>query len=143
MQTVFRRTLTSLVPADEEAEELLRKIKVGSLVTVDVKRGRNLQHHRKFMALLRLVWKNQDHFNSVDEILGVFKHRIGHVDVVQTKYGEVRLPKSISFANMDQTEFESLYDRAVQFLITEVIPGLDKDDLKREVEDILLGRGAM
>ena len=49
----------------------------------------------------------------------------------------IEIPLSISFAKMDQTEFESFYERAMDFLIAEVLPGIDSADLEREVQEII------
>jgi hypothetical protein len=50
---------------------------------------------------------------------------------------QVAIPKSISFANMPQGKFETFYTNAVDFIITEVIPGLARDDLEAMVLQFL------
>ena len=42
-----------------------------------------------------------------------------------------RQPDSISFANYDQTEFEKFYDEAIEYMITVIIPSLDKAELEQ------------
>lgn len=133
MKSVFRKNLSSLVPADEQALDMLAKIKHGDMVFVEVKRGRNVAHHRLFFAMLNLVFVNQWHYRSVDELLAAFKLAIGHVDVVRTRRGDIYIPRSISFASMDQSEFDMFYQRAIDFMINDVIPGLDRADLEREL----------
>lgn len=137
MKAYFRKHLSSLVPSEEKAEEMLSKIKHGDYVLVEVKRQRNPFHHRKFFALLNLVFKNQEHYQSVDDLLDVFKLRVGHAKVIETRDGVERVPKSISFGSMSQDEFEPFYEKCVDFLIAEVIPGLDRAELEREVMEML------
>lgn len=138
---LFRKDAQSLRPASRDAEDLLAKIKLGQDVIVEVKRPRNLQHHRKFWALMQLVADNLEG-TPADTLAEVVKLRTGHVDVVKTKRGIVEIPKSISFAAMDQTAFEQFYDRAVAFILSDILPGLNKADLEREVEDVIAGRAA-
>ena len=119
MKAVFRKHLNSLHPMGSVAEEVLRKIKHDDLVTVEVKRERNLAHHQKFFSMLQLIYENQDHYQSVDDILTAFKFCTGHTDKVMTRGGRVlEYPKSISFASMPQDEFEVFYNRALVSAVT-------------------------
>ncbi len=76
------------------------------------------------------------------ELLGVCKLRIGHVTIVQTPQGEERWPASISFASMDETAFSEFYERAVDWVLSDVIPGLQRQHLDAEVEAELIGFAA-
>ena len=48
---------------------------------------------------------------------------------------EVRIPKSIAFHAMDQAEFEAFYERVIDVVVSEIIPGLSREDLKRELSE--------
>lgn len=138
MDLLVTKRLGSLVPADDTAEEILRGYKQGELLRLSVpKRVRNPRFHRKFWAMLNIVFKNQEHYKSLDTLLGVCKIRVGHCDVIQTKHGIVQIPRSISFAKMDNAEFSKFYDAAVNWVMSEVIPGLKRTDLDAEVENEL------
>ena len=43
------------------------------------------------------------------------------------------IPKSIAFASMDQTAFNDFWDKAVTFIVTKVIPGMNRDALETEI----------
>ena len=129
----YRKTLAGFVPVSEAAQEFHRKTKLGDDCVLEGRRPRNLAHHAKFWALLTLVCQNQEHYQTVEEVCVAFKFAIGHTHKLKTAQGIVEYPASISFAAMDQTEFEAFYDRAITFLVTDVIPGLDRADLEREV----------
>ena len=131
---VFRKHLSHLVPADADAETLMRSVKHDEAVMIEVKRPRNLRHHRLFWALMNMIWENQEHYKSPQEVCAAFKLAVGHVDIIKTKRGTVAIPKSISFAKMDQVEFNQFFERALEFAVTEVIPGLGKEDLRAEVQ---------
>lgn len=128
----------SLEPTDDMGREALRKIAIGAVVKCDITKPRNIHFHRKFFAMLQLIFENQDWYKSPEQLLEVCKHRIGHVEVIKTKHGEVTRSKSISFAQMDELAFSDFYDRAVNWMIEEVIPGLKRSDLDGEIAQQLM-----
>lgn len=137
--TFFAKTqLGALRPACPASVDAMSAIAAGQIVEVKIHRPRNLQHHRKWWALLQLVSDNCE--VPADTLNELIKFRTGHTHTVKTKHGIVEWPKSISFAAMDQTAFEAFFDRGVAYICEAVIPGLDRDQLLAEVEAILAGR---
>ncbi len=139
---IFIARLGALRPMDDMGIEAMQKIGDGELVKVTWTRPRNVRFHRKFFGMLQIILANQEHYKSMDDLLDVCKLRIGHVRIVKTAMGDVRFPASISFANMDETEFSAFYDRAIDWMLTEVIPGLQRQRLDAEVEAELIGFAA-
>lgn len=136
------KSLQSLHPADDEARALLRTIGQGEIVSVEVRRPRNVRFHAKFFAMLKIILDNQEHYKSIEDILDVAKLSVGHYRTIRTaKYGDVKIPNSISFAAMDNAEFSDFYDKVVAWIASDVIPGLKRKDLDAEVEAALLGFG--
>ena len=134
----FRKELGRLVPTDEAASAALAKLKLGADVQVEIKRPRNILHHRKFFALMQLVYQNQEHYDSIEHLIAALKTAVGHCDLVPGKGGTlIALPKSIAFHNMDQTAFEEFYDRCIDIVAKHFLPGVDRDELRREVEEFL------
>jgi len=133
--------LGALRPAQDQDIEIWGHMKIAEreVLKVQVSRSRNYGFHCKFFVMLGIIYKNQDHYKSMKHLLGVCKLRIGHVDVVQTPQGEERWPASISFANMDEAGFSDFYNRAVDWTLQEVIPGLQRQHLDAEVEAELIG----
>lgn len=145
----FKKALgNTLVPSTEDARKWLAGVKVGEVLRIKASRPRNIKHHQKFFALLQLIYENQEHYKSVNQILLAFKCHIGHGEWVISKKPmayrpdgsvsgwtpiELFEPHSISFAKMDQGEFEAFYDKAVDFVTTVVIPGLPKGDLEQQL----------
>lgn len=134
---VFRKHLRGLVPMNEQAEDALRKIKQDQDVFVKFRRPRNIFHHRKLFALLNMVCNNLDMPITPEQLLVVIKIRTGHVDVIKTTKGLIEIPKSISFAAMSQDQFEPFYDRAIEFIIADVLPGVNRQELEAEVLEMV------
>ena len=135
------KTIGGLQPVYEDGEKVIRSLKLGEIISVDVVRPRNGAFHDKFFAMLNLIYRNQETYKSMDVLLSVCKLRTGHYDVVETKTEQYKIPKSISFASMDDAEFAAFYDRVCKWVINEVVPGLDRHDLDEEVRNQLLEFG--
>lgn len=133
-KALYRRTLNGWAPADPEAEAFTRGFKIGAFARLEGSRPRNVQHHRKFFAMLNIIWQNQEYYKSVDELRAALCVAIGHAEFVKTPHGMVGIPKSISFAHMDQTAFNDFYGRAVDWVLSAVIPGLSRRGLDEAVE---------
>jgi len=134
---VLQKHNGGLVAADEASEAWIWKISDGEKVMCEVRKPRNINHHRKFFALLNKVCDNLDQPVTVEMLLGLIKLRTGHCDLIDTVKGTVAVPRSIAFENMDQTEFDAFWNRAVDFIMAEVIPGVDRDALEREVLEMI------
>ena len=129
--------LTSLRPSDSAGEEMLRNIKHGELVSIEVRRPRNVYHHRKFFALLNIVFENQEKYQTVEQLLTMFKIATGHCETMETPKGTIYIPKSIAFHKMDQDEFSLFWDKCIKLVVTRILPGITKEDLERELLEII------
>jgi hypothetical protein len=124
----------ALVAGDAEAEEALAKIPSDTFVMANVRRPRNIDHHRKFFKLMRVI---SDGTGIHPEVLrALILIEAGHCHVIKRKDGRIdRFPKSIDFTSVDQTEFEEIYNRAVQYIAENIVPGMnvnkDLDELLR------------
>ena len=105
-----------LSPADDIAAEYLTKLKTGDWYQVEIKRSRNPQHHKKVFAFFNFAfnyWRGQGKYEFLDEAAQFDRFRkdltilAGYRNEVYKYDGSVRIEaKSLSFGNMDQTEFE-------------------------------------
>lgn len=123
--------------ADPVSYESLQAISRGEYVVADIKRARNPKHHRKMFALLKIVLDNQDKYKTIEDVLNAVKIGIGHCTWgtvwLRGVPVQVAIPKSISFANCSQTKFDAFYTAAVDYVVSEVIVGLDKAALEAEI----------
>ena len=134
---IAQKHLTSLRPADDAGCEALRKLSNGDLVTVEIKKSRNIRHHRLFWALMTVVHDNIDHerYPSVEDLAAAIKIAAGHRTRIELPNGEIGfIPGSISFHKMDQVAFSAFYDRVCNLIAKFFLPGVDSDALKEEVE---------
>lgn len=101
------------------------KVKTGEEVTAS--RKRNVAWTRKAFALLHLAHDNQDKYTDFEIFRQVITMKAGFVNFVDGRDGAPHpLPKSISFENMNQQEFEKWYS-AIKEVIKKEIKISDKD----------------
>ena len=139
MDLWLRKGLKHLEPVDEAGADALRKIKLGCVVRCTISQPRNMQHHRKFFALVTTVWNATGEWPSVEDLLIELKCRLGITsDVVIRQTGEiVKVVGSISFAKMTQGEFDVFYERALRELC-QMAHGISEQDLRDAVLDELV-----
>lgn len=108
----------SFVLASESDLVESKKIKIGELYMYEFKKPRNIQFHRKFFALINLVFQNQDLYTNMDHLRNDLTIRSGHYDTHFDMDGiEVFSAKSISFASMDDHEFQDFYNSVVDTIV--------------------------
>lgn len=137
--------------ANESDAERLNKIKNGRLITADIVQVRNPAFHRKFFALLNFAYeyweppvleykglKSEKSFERFRKEVTVLA---GHYTVTTDLRGNVKLePKSISFASMDDTEFEQLYRDVFEILwkfVLSRVEGMTRDAAEHAMLELL------
>lgn len=132
---LVKTTNGALMPADEEASGLLRKIKAGTALSVKIKRIRNYKFLKKMFALFKLAFdawepvtpleykglpvaKAFDRFRKDMTILAGFYKAVYNVR------GEVRLEaESLSFAAMSEERFEMVFRAVLSVVWDRVLKG--------------------
>jgi len=127
------KTLTGLKPIDNEATEALKNIKLDTVVSCEIKRIRNYEHHKKFYSLLNIVLENTEKYNTIDQLLIEIKLRLGYVDMIIVDSKTIFTTKSISFAKMDQDTFNIFYSKTIDIVLKYFIVGANKIELENAV----------
>lgn len=123
-----------VVPCTDFDYDILRKVKKNEVLSIEIKKERNIGFHRKFFILISLLFDNQELYNNIDgyrhDLLissGFYEERTNFLT------GAVTLKaKSISFSKMDDLEFQEVYSRVIDTAI-KFIP-IDKKELLEEIE---------
>lgn len=119
-KAVFRASNKVLIPASQEADEIMAALKDGREVIVDVRASRNPAHTRKFFAMLRKVIEAGAWDGDVDSLLDWVKFRVGHVNIFVVNGRRFISPKSIAFESMPQDAFQRFYERGVYRICSEL-----------------------
>lgn len=118
MKLLLQCTSVGLVPLYDSDYEEKRKLKQGQVYQADVKVVRNLDFHRKFWSMLNTAWallpeKTQNGFRSLEGFRSYLLVAAGFYELYYSPRLKeyVEIPKSISFASMDNEEFSECYER--------------------------------
>ncbi len=137
---IAAKHLSSLRAVDEAGEDALRKLGQGELVQVEIKKPRNIRHHRMFWALMSLIWENKEReqYPTVEDVAAAVKIAAGLRTRIYMPDGQLAfIPGSIAFHNMDQTEFSTFYEGVCDVVAKYFLPGVTREELKREVETMI------
>lgn len=143
MDIFCKVTPCGLVPLHDSDLDLKKRLRVGSVVRCKVSNPRNYEHHKKFFALVRLTFDNLplplvEKWNIRNEydMLRRFKRDLGYFTNTINECGEHEIEYlSISFAAMEQHEFEQFYNQCIDLVLFKYIKGIDKQDLITEIEN--------
>jgi hypothetical protein len=144
----FTRTQVGLIPANEEAAEWVNRVKLGQPVNVTVTVPRNGGFHRKYFEMLRVAYDNHEWPEietqygmarcSFDMFRDYVTVRAGYYKPELTPTGKVRVtPKSISFAKMEQDEFEKLYSDTLDVILAEFLTNWSTGDMENAVNQMM------
>lgn len=136
-----------LRPYDRTDAERIGKMRDGEPYRVKVSMPRNIKFHKKFFALLALVFDNLPEeipakmpdgnpveIRSIDDLLWHIKMQVGHYEKRVTLGGRVTYEaKSISFASMDEAEFQDFYDRAMAVILKYFLPETNREEVEEMI----------
>ena len=128
-------------PADGFTQKRLRDrgLRVGDLIGCTIKKARSPGFHRKAHRLGQLVEKNIEGFEGVDAhtVLKRLQLESGigceEIRLLMPGIGpcSYRVPLSLSYDNMDQTEFEEVYSGFCQYIIKTYWPGMTEEQIEQ------------
>lgn len=144
MKIYCKVTEYGLVPMYDSDLDEKHKLKIGFTVLCDIKKPRNYKFHKKFFALIRLTFDNLPHslqdalniYSEADLLLSL-KIDLGISSIVSISGRDVYREGSISFAAMDEAEFEGFYNRCVNMILHKYLHGTNQTDLLEEVSRYL------
>ena len=113
--------------------EVAKKLSAGKEFLFEVKKSRNIRFHRKYFALLNLVFQNQEKYNNIEHLRNDLTIVSGYYTQRLNLQGEtVTEHKSISFAKMTELEFSELYSATLDSIVKYF--GFDREDMINNIE---------
>lgn len=140
MRVLCQKQLGALRPVDDAGREAFQKLGSGELVMVEMKRPRNIRHHRLYWALIGLVWQNidQERYPTADDLHAAIKIAAGLRTRIVLPDGTVGfIPGSIAFHKMEQAAFNAFFDRVCDLVAAHFLPGVTSEELRAEVQQMI------
>ncbi len=119
-----------LGPHTPDDENKVRKLPTDKPVRAQITVPRNLAMHRRGFAFLQAVFSLQDQFEDFEVFRKWLVMKAGYFDVMvipdrsvggrRFESGEILLPKSLSFASMDEVEFRECVQRMITAFLNSI-----------------------
>lgn len=142
MDIYCRVTDIGLIPMYDSDLDEKHRLRIGDNVLCTIKRPRNYEFHKKYFALLRLTVANLPHLIqqqmqifTEEDLLDCLKIDLGLFTTRWHGGRQIVKTGSISFAKMDNTEFEKFFARSVDAILRIYLRGTDRQTLIEEVEN--------
>lgn len=142
MDIYCRVTDIGLIPMYDSDLDKKHRLRIGDNVLCTIKRPRNYEFHKKYFALLRLTVANLPHLIqqqmqifTEEDLLDCLKIDLGLFTTRWHGGRQIVKTGSISFAKMDNTEFEKFFSRSVDAILRIYLRGTDRQALIEEVEN--------
>ena len=130
--------LYKLAAADPYSDEVLRGLAKGKTYKAVLTLRRNAKLHDKYFVMLGFVFRTQSIYHNIGDMREDIIIELGYCRTVTSWDGTTKKKaKSISWAKMDGIEFEKLYNSTLDFVAERIIPGVNKQDLLRELKGFL------
>lgn len=141
-----------LRPASAADAERLERFRIGGEIACEVREIRNLGFHKKYWALINFLfdiweetmprqqWRGREVKANIDRFRDNLTILTGRFDPTYNIRGEVQLDAhSISFASMQQEEFEKLFSDTIDIALSKVLdrPDLDQAKVRQIVDQIM------
>lgn len=142
MDIYCRVTDIGLIPMYDSDLDEKHRLRIGDNVLCTIKRPRNYEFHKKYFALLRLTVANLPHLIqqqmqifTEEDLLDCLKIDLGLFTTRWHGGRQIVKTGSISFAKMDNTEFEKFFSRSVDAILRIYLRGTDRQALIEEIEN--------
>ena len=134
MEITLIKTLNgSFKPAYDSDYEKEKKINLNEPLIYSYSKPRNYRFHKKFFALVNMVFDNQEQYTNIEHLRKDLTIESGFYDTRYDLHGnQVLEAKSISFASMDEIEFNELYNRFVDTVIKYF--KFDREDISENIQ---------
>lgn len=134
MKLLVKKTNKGLLPMYDSDYDVYSKIPLGEEFEIEFKKQRNLKFHKKFFALIKMCFENQEAYSNLNDLRRDLTITAGYyTETANMLTGEVfKHAKSISFANMDEIEFSELYE-SIKNVISQWL-GIENESIDEEIQ---------
>lgn len=143
MKLTLYNTPSGLKPCYDADYEEKRRLQIGEYYIADIKRVRNPRLHRLFFALINCSWEYLDEGQragfreNVDLWRQYLTVAAGWSEVFYSPKTNsfVEYPKSIAWDKMDDTEFQSFYERVKDIVFLVIGRNVSREEFERNLSN--------
>jgi hypothetical protein len=138
---IFAKRGRAIFPVDPDAEAMLAALPDNKNFLGEFRAVRNERQHRLWWALMQKLADNNGIFESKEHASKQIKLATGHftrsLNIWTGKLEEE--PLSIAYGSLAQKEFNEIFQRALDVICREFLPGVTSDELRDEIERMIDG----
>lgn len=136
-ELIVRRELNRLVPVTAYDSELLSAIPLGKDLNAKLSAKRSLKQNQFYWCVLGKVVESHPFYMSSKAVHMAIKTRLGLVEEIKFHDGRmITVVSSTAFDVMDATEFRGVFDNAIEVILSEILPGITRQELLGEAEQM-------
>jgi hypothetical protein len=122
----------------ESDQEVFDRLKDQGEYLIDIKKPRNYRFHKKVFALFNVMFNNQDRFEVKEVMIDYIKIKAGIIEDLGIIDGKLCYKvKSISYAAMDEFEFNDFYVHIKRIAWKEFMPNSTEEEIDRAVAEYM------
>ena len=144
----LRKLYNTFVPINQSSADAMDAMQMNGEFKAVLTKPRNIGFHKKLFALISIAYeawtpeKMEYKGVAVQKNRTRFRHDLtvmaGFYTPTFKANGElVMVPKSISFAKMDEEEFSQLYSKFIDVILAQILTHYTAQDLDEQVNKIL------
>ena len=130
---LVKREDGSFMPSYPSDHEKAKKLKVGNEYSFTHKKIRNVAFHRKYFAMIRMLFDSQEVFTDQTIFRKYMEMKAGYYTVTNTGVDDMILPKSIAFEKLSEDDFSELYGKVCQVAYEKF--GMDNENIAEFLKD--------
>jgi hypothetical protein len=129
-------------PDNEMSQEDIAQATINEEVIVTWYRPRTLERLRYLWGLVYKIWQNTDRWMDHHEAMEELKERAHFTRMRWDSKEKMLKPRVKSLKRINDNELRLLTERIIDVICQEILPGIERDDLRREVEEMFKDRVA-
>jgi hypothetical protein len=123
-------------PDNEMSQEDIAPATMNEEVIVTWYRPKTLERQRYLWGLVYKTWQNTDRWMDHHEAMEELKERAHFTRMRWDNKTKTRRPYLKSMKRISDSELRLLTERIIDVICQEILPGIERDDLRREVEEM-------
>ena len=120
-----------------EAVEKFSKIPAGATAYWEFRREQYSKFHRKFFAMVKVIFDNQDQYSNPQMFYKVLIMLAGYCEVLQVGNKTLFVADSVSYEKCSQSRLEKIYDKVLDVALEKFCTGSTQEEIERKVLEIL------
>jgi len=131
----LQKSWGTLVPANEEAEEIIKGMKQGQPIKLRYAFPRNYENHKRFFVFVKTTFDIQDHFPNMEHYRKWLVMKSGHYAIITAPNGyQIFDAASLRFDKMDEVEFRKVFSDCIDAFLGVWGDKISREELERVVD---------